>query len=298
MKSIIMTVVFLFSLVGLLPEAFSQQTVIASSDFEDGTLQGWTVEYTILNVTAGGPAGSTMFLRCEDEGVPEVSRLLAPPEFHGDWTGAVFCYDYRMIDVSGVDSLRPYFVIRNGDLAARFEWPAAISQSSGWQHVCAAVRAIAPGDPLPDGWTMGSGTPIEKWNELIAGVNVIAFTIDIQGAVFSEVLGFDNFMLTKGTSGIFDRDEAEIPADAEFLDCHPNPAIDFTMVNYKLYKPFPARLELIDNSGRSLMVLTDDGRDAGLRSARFETENIPTGTYWVQLRAGTSILTKPLTVIR
>ena len=78
----------------------------------------------------------------------------------------------------------------------------------------------------------------------------------------------------------------------------PNPVRDRAAVPFSLAEAGEVRVSVHDARGREVAVLADGHREAGAHEALWETGDLAPGVYVVQLRAGASVLTERVVVVR
>jgi uncharacterized protein (DUF1501 family) len=81
-------------------------------------------------------------------------------------------------------------------------------------------------------------------------------------------------------------------------DCHPNPANEFTVINFKINSTNLVNLVLKDNQGRTLKNILHEERAEGSHSVRVDVTDLPTGIYFYSLKTGFFQDTKKLIVTR
>ncbi len=80
---------------------------------------------------------------------------------------------------------------------------------------------------------------------------------------------------------------------------YPNPlTADALTVRFEMPESGTARVEVIDVLGRTVAVLADGLQAAGPQTAAFDASGLPSGVYFVRLRAGDVTQTRKLTVVR
>lgn len=67
---------------------------------------------------------------------------------------------------------------------------------------------------------------------------------------------------------------------------YPNPFNPSTTVNYSLARGGPVDLSLYNLLGERVAVLVNEVREAGVHTLRLDASRLPTGTYFLRLRAG------------
>jgi len=194
-----------------------------SSDFEDGSVQGWSWAAGYGDVYNPGYLSDNC-LRSRDRSSPPFSHLIAPDRYHGDWSRWVtyavdgdICpgyveYDYRVLNDGWVTETRDvypsFWIAMDFDdldqrIVARYSPVDPVQEdggpNDGWHHLRAPFHPIAPGDPLPGDvngqWIMIAGTD-DDWNDLLRSVEYVYFIIDIaQSPYRSEQFLIDNFRL-------------------------------------------------------------------------------------------------------
>ncbi|MBL7871846.1 MAG: DUF1501 domain-containing protein [Cyclobacteriaceae bacterium] len=81
-------------------------------------------------------------------------------------------------------------------------------------------------------------------------------------------------------------------------NCHPNPANEFTFINFKINNTNLVDLILKDNQGRTLKYILHEERAEGSHSVRVDVTDLPTGIYFYSLKTGFFQDTKKLIVTR
>lgn len=167
-------------------------------DFNDNDLHGWTVnpsapmvdvQITSLN-SQNGPAD--YYLLASDLTGP--SLLKAEIDFNGRWCCGEFCFDYRTFDDGDPNSvldIHPVFYLVRGDKTFRFTSSVSVTETNGWQHVCAPITNCNPPPVSSEGvWEALPGTSNTDWDPLTNHIDSIFFQIDWNGG--DEIAGFDN----------------------------------------------------------------------------------------------------------
>jgi uncharacterized protein (DUF1501 family) len=81
-------------------------------------------------------------------------------------------------------------------------------------------------------------------------------------------------------------------------ECFPNPAKDFTTIQFKINSTKLVDLTLKDGQGRTLRTLLHEERQEGTHLVRVNVTDLPTGIYFYQLNAGFFKETKKLIITR
>ena len=181
------------------------------SYFDDCTVDGWTAQAATVEVGTSGGIGGSCYLRCGDLPSPPISAIIAPASYYQvDWSLASgVCFCFKLDDDGWSSYTQPVsnlLYISNSTVTdgirAVFILNTAINEGDGWHCYTAPLHTISSGDPLPSngdghwGFTGGSGSTWEDWNNLITNVNVAFFPGDIGGSPSqTEDFGVDNFCL-------------------------------------------------------------------------------------------------------
>jgi uncharacterized protein (DUF1501 family) len=81
-------------------------------------------------------------------------------------------------------------------------------------------------------------------------------------------------------------------------DCYPNPANEFTTIEFKMNNTNLVDLQLKDSQGRTIKSLLYEERTAGTHHIQADISDLPTGIYFYQLKTGFFQETKKLIVTR
>ena len=196
--------------------------VVAVTDFEDGTVQGWTGLGVRLpgpevrtDGSLGGPGDHYLWFEDRASAPGETGlSILAPPPFLGDYTTlaqrcATLELDVRVFDDQfGELGFRVVFE-RDDDgyaegadpeLRAVFQLDAPIDESSGWVHVVVPLFLLDADGHLPSNasgsWRMTTGSDAE-WNRLLSRVDHLVLPFEINGGT-QEKAAIDNVRLVAG----------------------------------------------------------------------------------------------------
>lgn len=182
------------------------------TDFNDGTLQGWTVQAATAVPTA--PSGDgTEYMRCGDLPSPPTSAIIAPDAFDGDWVAfRNLTFDIAIFE-DGWDVTNELTVtvqIEAGELVgkgvrAAFVLETPITEpggsNPGWHSVVAPIYRIddlpLPGNAYGHWVLRGQITdPVATWNQLIQNVGLLWFPGDVNSSPSqTEDYGVDNVCL-------------------------------------------------------------------------------------------------------
>ncbi len=81
-------------------------------------------------------------------------------------------------------------------------------------------------------------------------------------------------------------------------DCFPNPATDFTTIQFKINNTNLVDITLKDNQGRTLKYILHEERPEGTHLIKVSVTDLPTGIYFYQLKTGFFKETRKLIVTR
>jgi len=91
--------------------------------------------------------------------------------------------------------------------------------------------------------------------------------------------------LTRGTLSDVASDQ-ELPDTYELLQNYPNPFNPETTIEYRLPEVNHVQIEVVDLQGRRVALLVDRIQPAGRHQVSFNAEDLPSGIYLYQMRAG------------
>lgn len=86
--------------------------------------------------------------------------------------------------------------------------------------------------------------------------------------------------------------------EIEFLNTSPNPATDFTTIKFQTASSGKASLKLIDLLGRPVKTILNDNIAAGTHEMKLETQSLPAGTYFVELKKDNNVQTSKLVITK
>ena len=81
-------------------------------------------------------------------------------------------------------------------------------------------------------------------------------------------------------------------------DCYPNPADDFTSIQFKINNTNLVEINLKDSQGRTLKNILYEERTEGTHVIRINTIDLPAGIYFYQMKTGFFHETKKLIIAR
>ena len=92
--------------------------------------------------------------------------------------------------------------------------------------------------------------------------------------------------------------QLEKPLRAQLHDNYPNPFNPSTTIEYDVPAPLQVSLMIYDNLGREVETLVDADQPPGRYQVTFNAGDLPSGTYFYQLIAGDTKVTKKLVLLR
>lgn len=84
----------------------------------------------------------------------------------------------------------------------------------------------------------------------------------------------------------------------ELYPCYPNPASDVVHIKYRVPRTEFVELTIFDHAGKLIKRLVGENKDEGIYQASFPTGNLPAGSYFYKLSAGSFSETKRFTTAR
>jgi len=92
--------------------------------------------------------------------------------------------------------------------------------------------------------------------------------------------------------------DRSLPERVALLGNYPNPFRSQTTIRYAVPRTGPVHLSVYDVLGRQVTVLVDGKQPAGRTSVTFAAESLPSGIYFMRLRASAKTITRKLTIVR
>lgn len=90
----------------------------------------------------------------------------------------------------------------------------------------------------------------------------------------------------------------EVPTQYELWQNFPNPFNPITKIIYGVPKPTRVTVKIFNTLGQEVATLVDEQKEAGYYSIQWNTNNISSGIYFYQMRAGNYIKTKKMLYLR
>lgn len=124
-------------------------------------------------------------------------------------------------------------------------------------------------------------------------------------ATFVGAFGVDNWMdgwTTFNPSGypvsVEENGLSGIPASFKLSQNYPNPFNPSTKIVYSVAEASNVRIVVYDVLGREVEILADGFKGAGNYELTFDAENLPSGLYLYTLEAGSTTITKKMTLLK
>ncbi len=94
--------------------------------------------------------------------------------------------------------------------------------------------------------------------------------------------------------------EVDVPAPVDFAlqQNYPNPFNPTTTISYSLPLKSQVELAIYNALGESVMQLVNEEKPAGSYEVNFNATNLPSGSYFYRLRAGTYVKTKKMVLMK
>jgi hypothetical protein len=312
-------------------ENWTEQAKLTADDAAMGAIFGYSVsisnDYLVIGANYDDWSGSAYIFARDGADWTQQTKLTANDAARLDqfgWSVSI-SGDYAVIgathnDDDGENSGSAYIFVRDGanwtqqakltadDAAAddRFGWSVSISSNYA---VIGATHNDDDGDRsgsayifVRDGadWTEQAKLTAD---DAAAGDN-FGWSVSINGdyAVIGAYGGEDSgsaYIYNLGENNIErHEDTASIPTGFFISHAYPNPFNSTTTITYGLGTPSPTRLAIYDLAGRKIVTLFDGYKQAGNHTATLSANDLPTGIYFVQLKASDQVFTQKIMLIR
>jgi len=101
-----------------------------------------------------------------------------------------------------------------------------------------------------------------------------------------------------GTAFILSLDDFSIPIEFGLHQNYPNPFNSVTTVSYQLPKASMVNISVYSLNGNLVQVLTDDNKNSGFYSTKWDANNIGSGLYFIRINAGDFSETKKCLLLK
>ncbi len=168
-------------------------------------------------------------------------------------------------------------------------------------HVLRQVIPSNAGEEIAPGSNIASQTSIVKdfsftsVDSTIETSRFILFAHVSNGTTFGEILQSEEIALSQ-----FITDVEPLPINATFQlhQNYPNPFNPSTMVSFDLPSKGLVTLVVTDAMGREVARLADGVHEVGRHTMAFNANTLPSGTYFLTLRAGNFLQTRTMTLMK
>jgi hypothetical protein len=150
-----------------------------------------------------------------------------------------------------------------------------------------AIWGDDPTTSTIDGMIDGEIPTFKYWN---GNTEVLADVIFKSGTL--------TYQADKLAIGELDISNIGLPEEYYLSDPFPNPFNSTTSIEYHLPSAVKAMVSIFNISGKELFIVESGIKSAGIHRTSIESGILPSGTYYVVLKAGDIHLTKPITLLR
>jgi hypothetical protein len=91
---------------------------------------------------------------------------------------------------------------------------------------------------------------------------------------------------------------SETPIYLSLKQNYPNPFNPTTQITYELPQENNVLLEVFDMAGRQVATLVNQNMSAGTHTVNFDASDLSSGIYMYRLQAGSTVLTRKLTLVK
>jgi len=140
------------------------------------------------------------------------------------------------------------------------------------------------------GFVEGNGTTTESQSYSYLDKNVVSGKYKYR----LKQLDYD------GSSNYSNEIEVQVTSPSTFSleQNYPNPFNPSTKIKYSIPRSSDFVLKIFDVLGREITTLVNEVKSTGIYELEFDASNLPSGTYFYQLRAGSFIETKKMILIK
>jgi len=105
--------------------------------------------------------------------------------------------------------------------------------------------------------------------------------------------------VSSGTTTSNEEFISEVPAQIRLNQNYPNPFNPSTQITYELASPANVSLDVYSITGEKIMTLVNNRfQQAGSHTVSFEASNLASGVYMYQLKTGSQVFTRKMTLIK
>lgn len=148
-------------------------------------------------------------------------------------------------------------------------------------------------------WDLGTLIDSDDWETPFDRVVIFADLAGGSGDGGDPYIWFlDDFNFSFGEATSNEPVRAGLPQTLQLNQNYPNPFNPTTKIEFALPETAHATLNVYDMLGQRVATLVDRNLSAGSHSIDFDASNLSSGMYIYQLRAGSSVQTRKLTLIK
>ena len=139
------------------------------------------------------------------------------------------------------------------------------------------------------------------WSEIsLAGTahgSVLAILVHSGPAADTLFLGMANGFLRYIETEVVGVERLSLSSRLE-LHAYPSPSRGLTTVSFSLPQAGPASLRVLDSAGREVAMLLDGEQPAGQHGLLWKAPQLPSGGYFIQLRAAGAVVTRKVFLVQ
>ncbi len=113
-----------------------------------------------------------------------------------------------------------------------------------------------------------------------------------------DLVALDNVKVVGYPYGVSAYNEEEIVKNYELSQNYPNPFNPSTKIRYQISKNRPVRIDVFDVLGRKVKTLVNNVQSAGKYQITLHADNLASGIYLLQMKAGGFLQTRKLMLIK
>jgi hypothetical protein len=146
--------------------------------------------------------------------------------------------------------------------------------------------------------TTNGGT---NWFSQVSGTTNGLFGVSFTDANNGTAVGYNGTILrtTDGGASFFEeKDIDEIPKAYYLSNNYPNPFNPSTKIKYSVPQTSQVQIKVFDVLGNEITTLVNEEKPTGTYELDWNAENLPSGVYFYQLRAGSFVETKKMVLMK
>ena len=163
-------------------------------------------------------------------------------------------------------------------------------QNSNWLVVCGSNGTVIKSTNAGDTWYLQSTPTTETLSSALAATNSIHFAVGNNGIVIKTIDG--------GGDPVSVGDDLSTPLNFNLEQNYPNPFNPSTNIEYNIPEASFVQLKVYDILGNEVATLVNEEQSAGTYRADFSADNLASGFYVAQLRAGNIVKTIKMSLLK